>query len=141
METQETGLAAPQSPRLGVAVLVCDLKGRLLLGRRGKEPNYGKWIIPGGGVRFGEDWISAGERELREETGLKVDIDRGHRPLVWQILAEGEHRIILFVRARVTGGKLRPASDLLEAQFFARDAIPRAELSPAIVPVLGEFGW
>ena len=130
-----------QGPRIGVAVLVRDPEGRLLLGRRGKEPNYGKWVVPGGGIKFGEDWVVAGERELREETGLEIEIERNERPFVWQILSEGEHRIILFAFARVRGGGLHPASDLLDARFFTRDAIPRADLSPAIAPVLSELGW
>jgi 8-oxo-dGTP diphosphatase len=130
-----------RTPRVGVAVLACDPDGRLLLGRRGKHPNFGKWVIPGGGVRFGEDWARAGQREFLEETGLEVEIDRECRPLVLQLLAHNEHRIILFVRARVVGGELRPGSDLLDAQFFSQDNLPRNELSPAIEPVLKEFGW
>jgi ADP-ribose pyrophosphatase YjhB (NUDIX family) len=130
-----------EKPRLGVAVLVIDAQGRLLLGRRGKQPNYGKWVIPGGGVEFGESWRETGEREINEETGLDVVIDQSERPLVLEVLGDNEHRVILYAQARLIGGVLRPSSDLLDAGFFTRDGLPISELSPIVVPVLREFGW
>jgi ADP-ribose pyrophosphatase YjhB (NUDIX family) len=126
--------------RVGVAVLVTDSLGRLLLGRRGKEPNYGMWVIPGGGVERGESWCETAQRELLEETGLEVRVDRGQRPYILEILNETEHRLILCVTGTVQSGVLRPASDLLDARFFATDQIP-ANISPVVRPALAEFGW
>lgn len=128
------------TPRLGVAVLVTDAEGRLLLGRRSKQPNYGLWVIPGGGVKFGEPWQAAARRELCEETGLQISVAPDQRPYVIDIISEGEHRVILYVTGSVEGGILKASSDLLEARFFRRGALP-VELSPAMRPVLVEFGW
>ena len=125
--------------RLGVAVLVVDDGGRLLLGRRGKEPNYGKWIVPGGGVEPGESWRATARRELLEETGLHVRVSSNH-PYVLEIINESEHRVILCAVGHLEGGLLVPSSDLLEARFFAREEIP-ADVSPAVRPVLVEYGW
>jgi len=133
--------AVAPKPRVGVAVLVVDAQRRLLLGRRGKQPNYGKWVIPGGGVEFGESWRKTGEREIEEETGLAVSIDERQRPYILEVLGEKEHRIILYVEAQLIGGVLRPSSDLLDAQFFDRGALPTEDLSPIVRPVLAEFGW
>jgi acetyl-CoA carboxylase carboxyl transferase subunit beta len=124
---------------LGVAVLVKDQAGRLLLGRRGKEPNYGSWVVPGGGVELGESWRETARRELLEETGLRVGVDE-QRPYVLEVLTDSEHRVILCVCGRIEGGELRPSSDLLEARFFSRTEIPE-DLSPVVRPVLAEFGW
>lgn len=75
-----------QKPRLGVAALVTNPEEHLLLGRRGKEPNYGRWIIPGGGLKFGESIVDGARREILEETGLGCrqlgrDIERLKRRL------------------------------------------------------------
>jgi 8-oxo-dGTP diphosphatase len=127
--------------RLGVAVLVVNDAGELLLGRRGKEPNYGKWIVPGGGVEPGESWHATARREIREETGLHVHVASTH-PYVLEIINPGEHRVILCAGGSLDPmpGLLVPSSDLLEAKFFAPGHLPD-DISPAVRPVLVEYGW
>jgi 8-oxo-dGTP diphosphatase len=46
--------------------------GEVLLIRRGKAPNFGKWSLPGGAQELGETAETAARRELLEETGLEV---------------------------------------------------------------------
>jgi 8-oxo-dGTP diphosphatase len=127
-------------PRIGVAVLVTDDKSRLLLGRRGKEPNLGAWVIPGGGIEHGETWKDAARRELQEETGLDITPAGDQQPYILEIIGSNEHRIILCVRATLAGGELKPSSDLLDARFFSYSQFPE-NVSPAILPVLKAFGW
>ncbi len=47
---------------------------RFLLVLRGKEPNRGQWSIPGGAQRLGETVFAAAEREVGEETGLRIRV-------------------------------------------------------------------
>lgn len=47
-------------------------RGSVLLVQRGKEPLKGQWALPGGLVEPGERLATAVEREVAEETGLKV---------------------------------------------------------------------
>ena len=62
----------PERPFVGVGVVV--LRGEeVLLVQRGKAPNKGQWSIPGGKQRLGETVIQAVQRELDEETGVKVE--------------------------------------------------------------------
>ncbi|MGY1623453.1 NUDIX hydrolase [Geodermatophilus sp. SYSU D00965] len=55
-----------------VGAVVHDARGRLLLIRRGHEPSRGLWSVPGGRVEPGETPEAAVEREVLEETGLRV---------------------------------------------------------------------
>jgi 8-oxo-dGTP diphosphatase len=75
----------PEHPVVGVgAVVVRD--GRVLIVRRGHEPRKGEWSLPGGLLDLGESLAGAARREVREETGLDVELgpiietfDRVHR--------------------------------------------------------------
>jgi len=63
----------PSGPIVGVGgVVVRD--GRALIIRRAQEPRKGEWSLPGGVVELGERLVDAVRRELREETGLRVDV-------------------------------------------------------------------
>ena len=63
----------PNRPLIGVGTVV--FKGdRVLLIRRGKAPREGSWSLPGGRQRLGE-WVrETAVREVREETGLEVEL-------------------------------------------------------------------
>ena len=64
--------AYPDRPFVGVGVIVFR-DHEVLLIQRNKEPNKGKWSIPGGIQTLGETAVEAARRELLEETGVKVD--------------------------------------------------------------------
>lgn len=55
-----------------VGAVVFDAEGRLLVVRRRNPPAAGRWSIPGGRVESGESLPAAAEREVAEETGLRV---------------------------------------------------------------------
>lgn len=50
-------------------------KGALLLVKRDREPAKGQWSLPGGRVETGETLREALLREVREETGVDVEVD------------------------------------------------------------------
>jgi 8-oxo-dGTP diphosphatase len=65
--------AEPTPPVVAcVGAVVHDARGRLLLIRRGHEPGRGLWSVPGGRVEADETPEAAVEREVLEETGLRV---------------------------------------------------------------------
>ncbi len=59
-------------PAVGGVVVHPD--GRVLLVRRAHAPAKGAWTLPGGKVEPGEPFEAAIVREIREETGLTVEI-------------------------------------------------------------------
>ncbi|MGO3065854.1 MULTISPECIES: NUDIX domain-containing protein [Microbacteriaceae] len=61
---------------LAVSAVVVDAQGRVLLVKRGTEPEKGCWSVPGGSVDPGEMLAECAAREAFEETGLHVQIIR-----------------------------------------------------------------
>ena len=129
--------------RVGCAVVAVQ-DGRILLGRRGKEPMYGKWIIPGGGIGLFEHYADTAIREFREETGLTIFIN-GVEHVAEIIVPGSEHRVVIYVSAEVVGGSLQAGSDLLEVRRFTRAEVAiladSGELTPTVQGVLKEIGW
>lgn len=70
------GFVRYRNPAVGVAVVLRDDEGRVLLGRRSSGDYAGHWCIPCGYVEWDEDVREAAIREFAEETGLSVTL--GH---------------------------------------------------------------
>lgn len=129
----------PLVPRVGSAVIVVH-DGKLLLGRRAKQPNEGRWVLPGGKVEPFEPIEDAAVREALEETGLAIEVT-GQIGVYQIISAPAEHRIIIYNSATPIGGEIRPGSDLHEVRFFGRDELEKLDLTDIVREVLSDTGW
>lgn len=100
--------------------------GRLLLARRAGEPERGKWDLVGGFIDEGEDPRDAAVREVREETGLDVELERlfgvwtdwyGDAPnAVWVV-------DVVWI-GRPAPGEPVATDDVAELRWFAPDELP-----------------
>jgi 8-oxo-dGTP diphosphatase len=90
-------------PQAGVAIIVRDKLGRILVGKRGlaSKRARGQWCPPGGAIEFGELIETAAARELAEETGQQIVVQRVLD--VTEAIFEGEHWITVVVHAQATG--------------------------------------
>ena len=96
-------------------------RDNVLIVRRGQPPKMGAWSIPGGGVDLGEDLEQACMREVKEETGLDVEILSEGRVLNRVTRDEWGrvqfHYVLIDYVCRPTGGLLQAASDISEAKW------------------------
>ncbi len=134
----------PERPMVGVGVLISD-KDRYLIVKRGKDPNSGLWSIPGGLVEIGERVSEAAVREVKEETGLDVNLVRVIG-VVDKIIRDGDsnvkyHFVIIDYLAEQRTGILKAASDALEAKWVKADELTRYDLTPSLVELLIGCGY
>lgn len=117
----------PDRPIVGVGVVVWQ-GARVLLVRRGREPARGQWSLPGGAQQVGETVFDAAAREVREETGLAIEVvalvdvvDGITRNSAGEVLY---HYTLVDVVARSQQGEPRADDDAEEARWFELDELP-----------------
>lgn len=129
-----------EHPVVGVGGIAMD-KGRLLLIQRSRAPYAGMWSIPGGKLNRGETLEQALAREMREETGLDIEVTR-YAGLLESIFPDGrdDHYVILDYFVEVLGGELKAADDAADARWFELDMVRTLTTTPMLVESLERFG-
>ncbi|KAI5917304.1 NUDIX hydrolase domain-like protein [Camillea tinctor] len=84
-------------PRVGVAAIIRDSAGRLVVGKRIGSHGAGTWQFPGGHLEMGESLFACAERETLEETGLRVQGVKVVATTNDVFDAEAKHYITVFV--------------------------------------------
>ena len=111
----------PIRPICGVGIVVFDQQ-KVLLIRRGKPPRKGDWSIPGGKQQLGETLQEAAQREVQEETGIKIGplklID-----VVDSIFKDSQERIqyhysLIDWMGEYHSGILKAADDATDSKWF-----------------------
>jgi phosphoribosylformylglycinamidine cyclo-ligase len=112
-----------QNPAGASAGVVIDGLGRVLLVQRALEPGRGAWALPAGYQEVDEDPARAAEREVREETGLSVQVC-ALLDLIFVPAGTRKAANLAVYLCRVLGGDLKAGDDALDAAWFALDALP-----------------
>jgi ADP-ribose pyrophosphatase YjhB (NUDIX family) len=120
--------------------VVQDAAGRLLLIQRGQEPSRGLWSLPGGRVEAGETTEQAVEREVLEETGLRVRAGA----LVGRVSIPGDGVVydVLDLSCTLTDTEARPVAGDDAADVVFADAVTLARLpcTPLLLETLRDWG-
>jgi 8-oxo-dGTP diphosphatase len=111
-----------ENPVPGAGVLV-EMGNGIVLVQRGQPPFEGWWALPSGYIEADESVEQAAIRECKEETGLDVTLVELFGVYSFP---EGpvQSGIVIFYRARPTGGQLRAGDDAKDVGVFARDSLP-----------------
>ena len=131
--------AYPDRPVVSVGAVILD-GDRVVLVKRGQPPLQGQWSLPGGVVELGETLEAAVAREVREETGLTVDVgpvvevlDR----LLWS--ADGRieyHYVIIDYLCRPRSGELARGSDADDVRWVLVADVPEHRVTEKVHEVI-----
>jgi NADH pyrophosphatase NudC (nudix superfamily) len=109
------------NPTPGITIIVRSPENTVLIGRRAATARYGgKWCLPGGYIEYEESFIDTAHREVREETGLDIEID-GIVNVVSNHLDDRHHTLVIVLLGRVASGHAAPGDDLTELQWIDSD--------------------
>lgn len=113
-----------QMPRIRVAAII--VRGDSLLLVRHEKDGHSYWLLPGGGVDFGEPLDKALQRELREEASVDIRV----KDLIFasdSISPDGDRHIVnLYFAAEILNGEAALGTDprIVELRY-----VPVAELA------------
>ena len=111
--------------------------------KRRNPPNKGKWALPGGLVELGETVQAAAVREIKEETGLVVEID-GLLDVQTDLHTDGSsrieyHYVLVDYLAKPVSGRLKLNAESSDSGWFTRRQVGRLAMSRGTRAVLAIF--
>ncbi|MDT0465338.1 NUDIX domain-containing protein [Streptomyces gibsoniae] len=118
-----------------VVAFVRDATGRVLMIQRSDN---GRWALPGGGHDIGETIADTVVREVREETGIEVEVaglsgiytDPGH--VMRYDDGEVRQQFSLCFRARPVGGRLRTSSETTQVRWVDPGDLQGLDVHPTM---------
>ena len=138
MSAPEQDCPRPPVPAAGV---VCLRGEAVLLVRRGQAPARGSWSLPGGRLQPGETARQAAVREVREETGLEINLLDAVD--VYDAMIPPYHYCVADFRAEPVDVTAEPAAadDVTDARWVRFAELPNYQISPAVGAVLARARW
>ena len=125
----DCGFVLWHDPKVVTMVVVEDERGDVIVGRRGIEPGYGLWCLPGGYVNDDEHPADSALRECMEEIGAEVEIT-GLLGVYHIRKRSGPSMVGIGYRARLRAGQIAIAGqEMLEVGAFPGTDLPELAFS------------
>ena len=100
------------------AAVILD-EGKNILLVKSTYQRFHPWGLPGGSLEYGEHPEEAVVREVWEETGLRICIEKLLLVKSWR-----PDRVGMYYLCRVTGGTFYPSDEVSEFAYFSLDSLP-----------------
>lgn len=139
MRSKPARLPSPHRPARGegiqrIACYALLMRGEALLLCRlsGTAKPAGQWTLPGGGINFGEHPEKAVIREVLEETGYEVEVDRivAVDSMLYRYPGPPRHAVRLIYNAHIVGGELKHEAEgsTDRCEWFTREQTAQLHL-------------
>ncbi len=103
---------------IGVFAVIFDEKKRVLLCHR---TDHDVWNLPGGRLEKGETPWAGVVREVKEETGLEVEVGK----LTGIYSKPHENDIVIQFTCNIIGGETKTSNEADKIEYFAFEKFPR----------------
>lgn len=132
------------------AFIVDEVNDTIFLMHKGTKDalNPGKWEVPGGKMEFGETTTETFKREVKEESGLDIEVGSNlTKPWQWtftksngdriQIIAVG--KICLALNQKIDYSNQTDTDDLIEGRWVPIREVLHYDLIPNLIPTMQGF--
>jgi ADP-ribose pyrophosphatase YjhB (NUDIX family) len=123
-KNEECGFVFYLDPKL-VACVIVEIDNRIVLLKRARSPERGKWVMPGGYVDRGEKVEEAAIRETKEECGIDIELKR----LFGVYSYPGYLEVVIVYLAEHISGDLIADDETTDSKLFSIEEIPWDELA------------
>lgn len=126
-----------------VNVVVVNDHGEILLIRRSDNDN---WAVPGGGMDLGESISEAAVREVREETGIDIEVaglvgiyTNPRHVIEYTSNGEVRQEFSIVFTGRPVGGETRTSSESAEVLWVAPDDLQSYPMHPSMRQRIAQY--
>lgn len=125
--------------KLSPKVIIRDEEDRcLILKRSGRCRHFpGKWEFPGGKMESGEDFEAALMREVNEETGLDISLDRVAGAVGWEL--PGLNVAVLIMEARKEAGTVTLSDEHTDFDWVTPEDLPGADMCDSLLSFVKNY--
>jgi len=120
-----------------VSVIVITDDNKILLVRH-RKGNRLYWVLPGGRLEYGETFHECAVRELKEETGLDLEVEK-FCFLSQAIPPDSSRHIVnIYLKGKVVGGTVKLGNEpvLAGVDFIPLSELEKITLFPPIARIL-----
>ena len=114
------------SPTVGAAIV---RDGRVLITERAREPEKGRYDVPGGFLNAGEDPVAGLRREIKEELNVEIEtsVDDIISAAPHEYGEQGDWTLALGFKARLIGGEPVPADDVASVRWVEESELDQID--------------